>query len=149
TGTNFINEPNPNTPESSCRAPQTIPIYRRLENPNCSTFEASNTDMAAAGPLTARGVPPNRAQTSAPTISVMSPSAGGTPDASLMASESGMATNETVRLAIKTTYKYLSEKRDFNSGSKHCNPKSYFMENIKASSRYSETMFSTWCVCGN
>ncbi len=123
-GTNRLSFPNPNMPLISCIQPANKPIIGNAASPCFSTTLAIKTDMAAAGPLTAKGVPPNKAQTIPAITAVIKPTPGGTPEASAIANDKGIATKATVIPAIKSAAKYLGEKSAFHSGSNLERPRS-------------------------
>jgi len=80
--------------------------------------------MAAAGPLTARGVPPNRATAMPPTIAATSPAEGATPLARAMARESGTAMQATVIPAMQSSFSQRGETSAAHSGSRWRTPRS-------------------------
>jgi|GEM_PF-6155671 len=92
--------------------------------PCCSTTLAIKTAMAAAGPLTASGVPPNSAHTMPAMIAVIRPMPGATPDASAIARDSGTATQATVNPATKSARRCCRDSRAAHSGRSFRTPRS-------------------------
>mmetsp|Transcript_14803 Transcript_14803/g.28185 ORF Transcript_14803/g.28185 Transcript_14803/m.28185 type:complete len:243 (+) Transcript_14803:1261-1989(+) len=96
TGTNLAITPTLDTPEANCNPPQASVINGNASNPCCWTAPTINKLIAAAGPVTASVVPPNRPPATPDTAAVTNPTSAGTPDANAMARFNGTATHPTV-----------------------------------------------------
>mmetsp|Transcript_1679 Transcript_1679/g.3356 ORF Transcript_1679/g.3356 Transcript_1679/m.3356 type:complete len:348 (-) Transcript_1679:84-1127(-) len=99
TGQSLATTPSLDAPDASCRAPQPSVMSGRASRPCCSTAPTTSKEMAAAGPVTARVVPPMRPAATPETAAVTSPISAGTPEASAMARLRGTATHPTVKPA--------------------------------------------------
>ena len=76
--------------------------------------------IEAAGPLTARGVPPKNAHTMPAKMAVVYPDTGLTPEASAIESDKGIATQATITPARRSFHKFSFLKRAFQSRKSVC-----------------------------
>mmetsp|Transcript_5188 Transcript_5188/g.8191 ORF Transcript_5188/g.8191 Transcript_5188/m.8191 type:complete len:269 (-) Transcript_5188:475-1281(-) len=124
TGTNLATTPSRVIPDASCRAPQPMVMMGSASNPCCSTAPTTKRLIAAAGPVTARVVPPIRPPATPETAAVTKPTSAGTPLAKAMANDRGTAMHPTVKPA-DTSVKMVSLLNiRFQSGIKVDKPRS-------------------------
>ena len=94
-----MKRPSRNTPASIWIMPAISVAAIRPAMPWTVTTSRTRKVMAAAGPETWSRQPPRRATTTPPTTAVTRPTSGATPEALLMASDSGKATRATATAA--------------------------------------------------
>mmetsp|Transcript_13207 Transcript_13207/g.33262 ORF Transcript_13207/g.33262 Transcript_13207/m.33262 type:complete len:276 (-) Transcript_13207:277-1104(-) len=99
TGQSLATTPSLEAPEANWRTPQPKVMTGRASRPCCETAPTTRREMAAAGPVTARVVPPMRPPATPETAAVTRPTSAGTPEAKAMAKDNGTATQPTVRPA--------------------------------------------------
>mmetsp|Transcript_22966 Transcript_22966/g.48888 ORF Transcript_22966/g.48888 Transcript_22966/m.48888 type:complete len:287 (-) Transcript_22966:440-1300(-) len=105
TGQSLATTPSLVTPDANWRAPHPRVMTGRASRPWASTAPTTKREMAAAGPVTARVVPPMSPPATPETAAVTRPTSAGTPEARAIASERGTATHPTVspaEMSVKT-----------------------------------------------
>mmetsp|Transcript_10614 Transcript_10614/g.15150 ORF Transcript_10614/g.15150 Transcript_10614/m.15150 type:complete len:256 (-) Transcript_10614:597-1364(-) len=124
TGTSLVTTPKRVTPDASWRPPQASVMKGRASSPCSLTAPTMRRLMAAAGPVTARVVPPSKPPATPETAAVTRPTSAGTPLATAMARDRGTAIQPTVRPAEMSVRRMSGLNIFFHSGIKDGIPKS-------------------------
>ena len=99
----------------------------------------TNNEIAAAGPVTANVVPPNKPPATPDTTAVTNPTSAGTPLAKAIANDNGIATHPTVNPAEISVYTVSLLNIFFHSGTKDCRPKTSHDDDNDASALVSSS----------
>ena len=124
TGTSLATTPTRVTPDASCKPPVASVMKGSASNPWAWTAPTTSRLMAAAGPVTARVVPPKSPPAMPDTAAVTSPTSAGTPLARAMARESGTAMQPTVTPADMSVRRVDALNIFFHSGTSDGIPRS-------------------------
>mmetsp|Transcript_10304 Transcript_10304/g.28966 ORF Transcript_10304/g.28966 Transcript_10304/m.28966 type:complete len:206 (+) Transcript_10304:61-678(+) len=123
TGTSLATTPTRVTPDASCKPPVARVMKGSASNPWAWTAPTTSRLMAAAGPVTARVVPPKSPPAMPDTAAVTSPTSAGTPLARAMARESGTAMQPTVTPADMSVRRVDELNIFFHSGTRDGMPR--------------------------
>mmetsp|Transcript_10599 Transcript_10599/g.31002 ORF Transcript_10599/g.31002 Transcript_10599/m.31002 type:complete len:254 (-) Transcript_10599:599-1360(-) len=135
TGQSLATTPSLVAPEANWRAPQPRVISGRASIPCCSTAPTTSKEMAAAGPVTARVVPPINPAATPETAAVTNPTSAGTPEAKAMAKLRGTAMHPTVIPAEMSVKRVSLSNILFHSGINLPNPRMSMLDSSEAAFR--------------
>jgi hypothetical protein len=98
----------------------------KAETPWVEATVERRTVVARDGPVTPKGAPPSKQAMVPPTIALVRPTSGLTPEANAMANERGIATHPTVNPAMRSLKRFSRENINFHSGMRVLSPVFFF-----------------------